>query len=191
MKKINIVALENERVRLTPLASDDLEKLLPIAVAYPDLLQYSPSAFGNRQALSDYIATSLASRKPFLIFDKKTSAYAGSSSYTNVSEYDKRLEIGWTWLSPDFHGTGLNKAVKFLMLSYAFETLKYERVEFKIDSRNTKSRVAVEKIGAVFEGELRSHTLMLDGHRRNTCFYSILRPEWLGLKNSIFKEFVV
>jgi len=187
---LEITTLENERVRLTPLVSDDLEKLLPIAVANPDLLQYSPSAFGNRKALSAYMKTSLDSRKPFLVFDKKTNEYAGSSCYANISEYDKRLEIGWTWLGEDFHGTGLNKVVKFLMLSYAFETLKYERVEFKIDSRNAKSRAAVEKIGAVFEGELRSHTVMLDGYRRNTCYYSILRPEWLGIKNSIFKEFV-
>ena len=72
------------------------------------------------------------------------------------------------------------------MLSYAFEILNYKRVEFKIDSRNIRSRKAVENIGATFEGELRSHTLMPDGFRRNTVYYGILAEEWPRIKAEIF-----
>jgi RimJ/RimL family protein N-acetyltransferase len=190
VEQMNSVTLENERVKLTPLVTEDLEKLLPIAIAHPDLLQYSPSAFGSREALLDYIQIGVAMRKPFLIFDKKNNAFAGSSSYGNISAYDKRLEIGWTWVGERFHGTGLNKAVKFLMLSHAFETLQFARVAFKIDSRNGQSRAAICKIGAVLEGQLRSHTLLTDGYRRTTCCYSILQSEWLGIKKTIFKEFL-
>ena len=69
------------------------------------------------------------------------------------------------------------------MLQYAFDNLEAERVEFKTDERNSASRKAIEKIGGQFEGILRRHTLMYDGFRRNTVYYSILRSEWSKLKN--------
>jgi RimJ/RimL family protein N-acetyltransferase len=72
----------------------------------------------------------------------------------------------------------LNRASKQLLIDFTFHTLQFERVEFKIDSRNIKSRKAVEKLGATFEGELRSHTLMNDGYRRSTVYYGILKDEW-------------
>jgi len=75
-----------------------------------------------------------------------------------------------------------------LMLSYAFDTLNYKRVELKTDKRNLQSRRAMEKIGAEYEGCLRSHTLMLDGFRRDTVFYSILHHEWPTLQTTIFKD---
>ncbi|NNF19583.1 MAG: GNAT family N-acetyltransferase, partial [Flavobacteriaceae bacterium] len=68
------------------------------------------------------------------------------------------------------------------------ETLQFEKIEFKIDSRNMQSRRAVEKIGGVQEAELRSHTLMTDGYRRNTVIYGILRKEWSDIKHTVFKE---
>ena len=57
-----------------------------------------------------------------------------------------------------------------------------ESVELKTDERNTASPRAIEKIGGQFEGILRSHTLMYDGFRRNTDYYSILSSEWMDLK---------
>jgi RimJ/RimL family protein N-acetyltransferase len=67
-------------------------------------------------------------------------------------------------------------------MSYAFDQIGFERLELKTDERNIKSRTAIEKIGAQYEGTLRSHTLMSDGFRRNTVYYSILAAEWPGLK---------
>ena len=81
-----------------------------------------------------------------------------------------------------FQGTGLNAHMKFLMLGYAFEELDFEKVEFRIDQRNIKSRRAVEKLGAQLEGVLRRDTLMSDGYRRSTCCYGILKEEWPELK---------
>ncbi|MGB1207386.1 MAG: GNAT family N-acetyltransferase [Chitinophagales bacterium] len=187
--------LENERVRLEPLQRSHLEKLLPIALKYPNLLQYSPSPFGTKTALRQYIEIALAAKKnkiriPFAIFDKQKNEYAGSTSFGNISPKDKRLEIGWTWLNERFQGTGLNKNCKFLMLRYAFEQFEAERVEFRADSRNAKSRRAMEKLGAKYEGELRSHTLMNDGYRRDTVYYSILKAEWETLKIGVFQEFL-
>ncbi|GLR18577.1 GNAT family N-acetyltransferase [Portibacter lacus] len=177
------VILENSRVRMSPLSITHLDDLLPIALNHPKLLKYSPSAFGTKESLSAYIQSAInqrnsGNRYPFVIFDKQRNAFVGSSSFGNISSENKRIEIGWTWLDPIVHGTGLNKYVKHLMLTYAFDTLDFQRVELKADARNIQSRRAMEKIGATYEGTLRSHTLMQDGHRRDTVYYSILKNEW-------------
>jgi len=184
------ILLENEFVRLEPLKMSHLDFLVPIAEQTPDLLKFSPSPFGDRAALQDYIQIALdeksnLNRHPFVIFDKQKDKYAGSTSFADISAKNQRLEIGWTWIGKDFQGTGLNKNCKFLMLRYAFEILAFERVEFKADSRNLQSRRAIEKIGATYEGELRSHTLMNDGYRRHTVYYSILKDEWQAVKQNI------
>jgi len=125
---------------------------------------------------------------PFIIFDKQLNAYAGSTSFMNVSNKDRRLEIGATWIGNRFQKTGLNRNCKFLLMSYAFDELGFERVELKTDERNIKSRTAIEKIGGKFEGILRSHTLMSDGFRRNTVYYGILKSEWRELKQNFIIE---
>ncbi|MCM8569111.1 GNAT family N-acetyltransferase [Gramella jeungdoensis] len=188
------ILLENERLYVQPLEIKHFNDLKPIALNHPGLLKYSPSPFGNEENLKAYIENAISERRnqrryPFVIFDKKLNRFTGSTSFGNISIKDKRLEIGWTWLDPKVQGTGLNKSCKHLLLQYCFDQIGFERVEFKIDSRNLQSRRAVEKIGAIFEGELRSHTLMADGFRRNTVYYSILKKEWQKLKETIFKEF--
>jgi RimJ/RimL family protein N-acetyltransferase len=187
------IVLENKRVRLEPLSEIHLNELVPIAVNHPNLLQYSPSPFGTEEFLKENIQKAIKSRVdqqryPFAIFDKLNNRFIGSTSFGNISIKDKRLEIGWTWIGKESQGTGLNKYCKHLMLSHAFEKLNVQRVEFKTDNRNIQSKKAIEKIGGIFEGILRSHTLMLDGHRRDTAYYSILKSEWTIINNTIFKE---
>lgn len=182
------IVMENDRVRLEPLSMHHFEALRPIAMAYPNLLQFSPSPFGTSEMLKEYMelafkAQRTKSRYAFAIFDKQQSRFVGSTSYGNISIEHARIEIGWTWIDKETQGTGLNKQCKLLLLSYAFETLAVERVEFKTDSRNLQSKRAIEKLGGTFEGTLRSHTLMRDGFRRDTDYYSILRHEWLPIKN--------
>ncbi|NTS43494.1 GNAT family N-acetyltransferase [Flavisolibacter sp. BT320] len=189
------IILENSRVLLRPLTQDDNNNLLPVATAQTDLVQFSPYQIHTPALLADYIQTSLQEREkgfryPFAVFDKKAQTYAGSTSIANVSNKDRRLEIGWTWIGRAFQQTGLNRACKALLLSYAFDELEFERVEFKTDARNTASRNAIEKIGGQYEGALRSHTVMLDGFRRDTVYYSILKSEWPGLKKTVFSDWV-
>lgn len=187
------IVLENSRALLQPLQPGDTEKLEAVATADIDLVQYSPYQIHTPDLLAAYIQQSLAERAAgfryaFVVFDKAHQAWAGSTSLANVSNKDRRLEIGWTWIGKSFQATGLNRACKALLLSFAFDELEFERVEFKTDARNSASRNAIEKIGGVYEGALRSHTLMLDGFRRDTVYYSILRNEWPRLKQSVFKE---
>ncbi|MGY6648711.1 GNAT family N-acetyltransferase [Wenyingzhuangia sp. IMCC45574] len=187
------IVLENHRVRIEPMELKHLEFLTPIAIKNPDLLKYSPPKFGTKEFLLSYIQNNIILRDeelkyPFAIFDKKTQSYAGSTSYMNISNKDLRLEIGSTWIGKDYQRTGLNHHCKYLLLQYAFEELEYERIELKTDKRNLQSQKAIERIGGVYEGTLRSHTVMSDGFRRDTVYYSILKSEWSFVKRTVFMQ---
>ena len=174
---MNTPTLENKRVKLTFLSLENYSHLSEIA-KQENLVQYSPSKIDTPEDLKNYVQTALdwynnKTAMPFIVFDKKAKTYAGTSRYMNISWHNSVLEIGATWIGREFQGTGLNKNIKFLMLQYAFETLKFEKVEFRVDERNIASRKAVEKIGGTFEGLLRKNMLMLDGFKRNTCCYGI------------------
>ncbi len=187
--------LENNHVRLRPLQREDIKNLLPIALEDKTLLDLSPSQIHNETLLTKYIETAVTGREnksrfPFIIFDKKNERYVGSTSFGNISNKNQRLEIGWTWISRALHGTGFNMYCKLLLLTYAFEKLEAERVELKTDSRNIASRKAILKIGAQYEGALRSHTVMSDGYRRDTVYFGILKNEWKGIKVERFRKYL-
>ncbi|MBP6049169.1 MAG: GNAT family N-acetyltransferase [Chitinophagales bacterium] len=182
------IILENSKVLLRPIEQTDFQYLLPLALEDKKLLQFSPAPIYSETLLETYISTAIQLRETknrytFIVFDKLKLAYAGSTSFLNISNNDERLEIGATWYGKSFQRTGLNRQCKFLLLEYAFEILKAHRVEFKTDERNIASRTAIEKIGATYEGNLREHTLMYDGFRRNTVYYSILKNEWQKSKD--------
>ena len=80
--------------------------------------------------------------------------------------------------------------MKFLMLQYAFESMKIEKVEFRVDERNVRSRKAVEKLGAIYEGTLRKNIIMPNGFKRSSCYYGILLEEWPSIKSQIFAQLV-
>jgi RimJ/RimL family protein N-acetyltransferase len=187
------IILENSFVLLRPLKISDVDNLLTIATSDKDLLQFSPMPVYTKELLRRYIENSINDRKgktrySFSLFDKIKNAYAGSTSFLNISNADSRLEIGATWIGKEFQKTGVNRNCKYLMLAFAFDELKAERVEFKTDERNTVSRTAIEKIGGQYEGLLRSHTLLSDGFRRNTIYYSILRNEWEATKDNFLRS---
>ena len=101
---------------------------------------------------------------------------------------DRRLEIGWSWLGTKFRSTGINRHAKYCMMKYAFDTLDFERVEFKTDVQNARARKGLQNVGGIEEGILRSHMQMWNNRRRTSIYYSVLKDEWPGLKQTIFKE---
>ncbi|TLP77585.1 GNAT family N-acetyltransferase [Maribacter sp. ACAM166] len=174
--------LENARVVLRPLTLENFEELISIASQH-NLVQYSPSNIATPNTLKEYVETALkqvddGTSISFIIYDKLQKAYAGSTRYMNMNHKNKVLHIGSTWIGREFHGTGLNDQVKLLMLDYAFGAMDFEKVEFRIDERNSKSRKAVEKLGCTLEGILRKDVYLLNGFKRNTCCYGLLREEW-------------
>lgn len=106
-----------------------------------------------------------------------------------VEVKDKRLEIGHTWYIPEVWGKVYNKECKLLLLQYAFETLGFNRVEFRVAHQNIRSQKAVEKIGGVKEGVLRKFAIRNDGSRRDTVVFSIIDEEWPGKKQRL-KELI-
>jgi RimJ/RimL family protein N-acetyltransferase len=104
-----------------------------------------------------------------------------------VDSKDKRLEIGHTWYIPAVWGKVYNKECKLLLLQYVFETLGFNRVEFRVAHQNIRSQKAVEKIGGVKEGVLRKFAIRNDGVRRDTVVFSIIDDEWPEKKEKLLQ----
>jgi len=190
----NEIQLENHRALLKPLTTEHADALEDVAY-HPALWELGMNSVASRNDLNRYIATALKERAagtsyPFLITDKETGVAAGSTRFGNISHENKRVEIGWTWIGKQYQGTGLNKACKFELLKFAFETLKFNRVELKTDMLNKQSQRAMEKIGATREGVFRSHQITSRGRIRDSVFYSIIASEWPEVKSRIFPEFL-
>ncbi len=182
--------LDNSKVKLMPLQAEHWKLLWPIA-QHLDLHTYGPSDVSTIEKLKNYIQVALeeaALQKsvPFVIYNQVNNEVVGCTRFGNIDNDDKSLHIGWTWISPAVRGTGFNHQMKLLMLTYAFETLLFEKVEFRIDERNIASRKAVEKLGASLEGILRKNKVVKNGFRRSSCCYGILREEWPELKRTRF-----
>ena len=187
------LVLENRRVRLRPLELTDFEALKAVAFD-AEIWRYTLTRADDAVDLAVYLREALearaqAQRYPFAIIDRETGELAGSTSYYNVAEADQRLSIGYTWVGTKFQRSGLNRACKHLLLSHAFGALNCERVELETDAQNQKSRTAMARMGATEEGTLRSHRPTQGGIRRDTVIFSIIRPEWSGLRESVFQEF--
>jgi N-acetyltransferase len=183
--------LEDERVLLRPLTAADLTLLLPFAINEPDTWKYSNVSARGEQGMKNYVNTALQEKSvgreyPFIVFDKKTNEYAGSTRFYDIQPANLTLQLGYTWYGGKFRGTGLNKHCKFLLLQFAFEVLNAERVEFRADARNEKSIAAMKSIGCTVEGILRSNMPLADGGRRDSIILSILKSEWeSGIKESL------
>ncbi len=184
--------LENERCRLEPLEKRHYPLLLPIAMQKEiweftsvhvdkesDFLHYFNQALEERQQHQSYA---------FAIYDKKHNCYAGCSRYGSIAFAHKRLEIGWTWYLPSLQRSGINKAAKFLLLSFGFEKLGMNRIELKTSLTNIKSQGAILKIGAKKEGIFRRHMINENGQVRDTVFFSFIKEEWPEIKHSVFAD---
>lgn len=184
--------LETTRVLIKPMEPGDLEAFLALSRS-ADTWKYFYKDLEKEEEMRQWVSDALREkeekkRMPFTVIDKDTREICGSTSYGNISFFDRRLEIGWSWLGPEYIGMGVNKHVKFALLSYAFEVMKMERVEAKTDMLSERAKAALLKVGMVPEGVLRSHTQMHSGRRRDTIFFSILKSEWPERKSSFFAE---
>lgn len=180
------LTLENDAVLLRPLLLTDAVNLLEFAINEPDTWQFSLVRANGKENLEKYIQLALAAKDkktefPFIVFDKISGTYAGSTRFYDINLSHKTLHLGYTWYGKDFRGTRLNKNCKYLLLQFAFETLAIERVEFRADNNNKASIGAMKSIGCTVEGVLRKHMPTLGSEeRRDTIILSILREEWFS-----------
>ncbi len=122
---------------------------------------------------------------PWVTVLKAGNRVIGSTRFMDLDRVNKTTEIGWTWLAPEFQGSGLNAEVKLLQLTYAFEELKLNRVALKTHHENLRSQAAMRKIGAVEEGTFRNHLIMPDGSLRHSVWFSIIREEWPQVRSQL------
>jgi RimJ/RimL family protein N-acetyltransferase len=186
------IFLEDEAVLLRPLLESDFENLLEISTNEPETWEYSLVGADGKENLIHYIQIALKAKEiktefPFIVFDKKSGKYAGSTRFYDINVGFKSLQLGYTWYEKNFRGTGLNKRCKFLLLQFAFETLGMERVEFRADNNNQRSIAAMKSIGCTVEGVLRNHMPTRDSKlRRDSIVLSILKNEWFdNVKNNL------
>ncbi len=175
--------LENERALLRPLTASDYDLLLPFALNEPEIWTYSQVPASGEKGLKDYITTALDGRAaqreyPFIVYDKKAQAYAGSTRLYDMQPAINTTQLGYTWYGSAFQGTGLNRHCKFLLLDFAFGLIGMERVEFRADNDNARSIAAMKSMGCTVEGILRSNGIKHDGRRRDSIILSILKHEW-------------
>ncbi|MBW0165771.1 MAG: GNAT family N-acetyltransferase [Sediminibacterium sp. Gen4] len=177
--------LENDCVLLRPLQASDCEHLRYFSQNQPEIWTYSLQKAAGEDNLKMYLEFAVKARErgteyPFIVFDKKQQAYAGSTRFYDIQLQHQTLQLGFTWYGKEFQGTGLNKHCKFLLLQFAFEAIGMERVEFRADINNKRSIAAMKSIGCVEEGVLRSHANKVEGGRRDSIILSILKDEWFN-----------
>ncbi len=175
--------LEDERVLLRPLRAEDLEQLSHFGMEEPEIWRFSLVRAGGEEGMRRYLDIALAGKAdkkeyPFIVFDKKTQKYAGSTRFYDIQLSNQTLQLGYTWYGKAFQGTGLNRHCKFLLLQFAFDEIGMLRVEFRADKNNARSIAAMKAIGCKEEGILRQNVPNPDGGRRDSIVLSILKSEW-------------
>jgi N-acetyltransferase len=182
--------LQGEGVAMEPLSSDHEADLLAAAsderiwTWLDEYVAETPERF--HAWMEEALAASAAGEEcAFATVDLAGGRAIGSSRYLALSEPDRRLEIGWTWITPSAWGTGANVEAKLLMMAHAFEDLGCVRVEFKTDARNERSRGALAALPAQFEGVFRKHRIVRGVGQRDSAYYSVVDDEWPAVKASL------
>lgn len=122
---------------------------------------------------------------PFAVREARTGKAVGMTSYWNVDEAHRRVEIGGTWYRKSMQRTPLNTECKLLLLTHAFDSLDCICVELRTHFFNHPSRRAIERLGAKLDGILRSNQILPNGNIRDTCVYSIIAGEWPIVKTHL------
>ncbi len=193
LSELKPVSLSGRRIRLEPLSLDHLDDLCQEGL---DPMIWRYMLYGqmeSREDLNRWILDMLERQKkgpelPFTIIRSSNNKAIGCTRYMDVDARHRSLEIGGSWLGRGYHKSGANTEAKYLMLRYAFEFLGCIRVQLKTDTRNIQSQRAIESLGAVKEGILRNHMILLDGTIRHSVYYSILDDEWPEVKKYLEKR---
>jgi N-acetyltransferase len=200
--KTNGLLLQGKHIRLEPLERCHTKALADAAAADPSLYQWSPVPQGETEA-AKYIDTALSWKDagtavPFSIVRVHDDTIVGSTRFYDLERWSwpaghashgrvtpDVCEIGYTWLTRSAVRTAANTEAKLLMLTHAFEAWQVLRVSFHTDSRNARSRAALERIGGKFEGILRADRMAADYIARDSVRYSILAAEWPAVKQRL------
>lgn len=187
MMEVRVVDLVGEAVRLEPLSTEHIAGLAR-AGCDSEIWRYLPyGEVTTEERMGDLVDYWLRQAQtglelPFVVVLKDDGRPIGCTRFLEIDRANRKVEIGGTWYATEFQRTRVNSECKYLLLRHAFEAWGCVRVQFKTDGRNLRSQKAIERLGAVQEGTLRSHMILLDGTVRDSVFYSVIEAEWPGVK---------
>lgn len=178
------VTLENAFVRLEPLDPEHEQDLADAAVGLEHAWYTSVP---QPESARDDIAQRLAWRdagtmNPWAVRRLDTGRVVGTTTFCNIDQPNRHVEIGHTWIGIEAQRTAVNTAAKLLLLSHAFDECDAIAVEFRTHWHNRQSRAAIARLGAKQDGVLRNHRLGPGGTLRDTVVFSILPHEWPAVK---------
>jgi N-acetyltransferase len=185
MMNLIIQELANAHVRLVPLQESHRAAVNVAASIEPEGFAWWPRAMTTPQERDETFTWLLGEQAkgtwlPFTVI-APNGEIVGQTCYLNPVAEHERVEVGGTWYAPAARGTAINPAAKLLMLGHAF-TCGAGRVELKTDALNARSRAAMLKMGAQFEGIHRRHMLMPGNRWRDTAWFSVIAKEWPNVK---------
>ncbi len=185
--------LKTDKVTLRPLSINNLAEFYN-AGSFPEIWTWSlPDKCTSLKATEEWLFYSQQMAEqgqhvPFAIYDNATNRFVGSTRYCSINREDRSLEIGFTFITPEFQRSYINTHAKYCLLKHAFEDLEAIRVEFKTHENNKKSRNAIARLGAKFEGILRNQRILSDGSYRNTVIFSIIDSEWQTVEEQLLNK---
>lgn len=179
-------------MRLDPLSLSYEDALIAAAVD-GELWTSAVTIVPTRDTMAAYIETALSAQAlgdelPFVIVSKANSKVVGTTRYYDIRPADRRVAIGYTWLSRSAQRTAINTECKLMLLTHAFEEWNCNRVELVTDVLNEQSRTAISRIGAKEEGILRQHMIMPSGRVRDSVIFSIVADEWPEVKVNLISR---
>jgi len=185
MMPFTAVSLQGRTIELVPLEPRHHASLCAIGLD-ERLWQRTTIQVRTAEEMREYMQTALDAQAagtalPFVIQERDSGQVIGSTRFHSYNALHRRIEIGFTWLAVRWQGTGANLDAKLLMLRHAFESLDCMRVQFTTDVDNIPSRRALERLGATYEGLLRSYMISDRSGPRDVAIYSIIAPEWTDL----------
>jgi N-acetyltransferase len=185
------ITLEGSVARLEPLRREHAELFWEVAQNdVGDIFQWIPYRMQSSEHFQQMVAKAFAEQERgesivFATVERGSGRVIGSTRFMNIDRANRRVEIGSTWIAPQWQRTAVNTEAKYLMLRHAFEVWKCMRVELKTDALNHKSRNAILRIGAKEEGTLRKHVITWTGRVRDSVYFSILDFEWPDVKRNL------
>ena len=196
--QLTVPLLVGTHVRLEPLDSSHVEGL--VGAANGDRSSYGYTFVPTtRDEMADYVADLLGQHEngasiPFAQVDVQSQRVVGATRFMTIRTRENEstpyaVEVGGTWLTGSAQRTAINSEAKLLLFTYAFDTWNVGRVDLKGDARNARSRNAMARIGATFEGVLRQwQPSMVAGEEkqlRDTAMYSVTADEWPTVRSSL------
>ena len=186
------LVLRGRLIELWPLEEEHLDELFDVA-RDPSIWQLTSVDYSDPAVFYPNFRAALRDRRegktyPFVVRLAGSGQAIGTTRLLDIHPHDRKLEIGVTWIASAYWGSGVNAECKRLLLEYCFETLGVNRVQLRAKADNGRSRRAIEKIGAVFEGVMRQDKIEPSGKPRDTALYSIVREEWPAAKARLFSQ---